>query len=434
MSFLRDSTGSLFLQGAAAAVQLGTGVLLARGLQPEGRGTYALVVLVPSTAVVLTNLGFGAAATRQVAQLPHAAGRIVANAFVLALGVGLLTTLLLYGGGDAYARFAGLGGRNEAILFATLAMPLLLYDRYSSAILTGHKEILASYAIKLVQAVAFASFLFAGFLHERTVPMAVLCWLGSIALADLCAWFAMHRRVHGERRLDTDLLRDALRFGSRLLPGAIALYLLQRSDLFLLRLMKLPTEDIGIYAVAGMLALLFQMLGTSIERAFLPRVLRSRGEDASRLTALVSRCFVLTMVPTMIALIVLARPGIPFVFGGKYSGAWTPFALLLPGIVVGTVGLFCNGDLQSRGMPGRGSLAASLALATNLAANLLLIPRLGTTGAALSSLLSYSLCGLFLAFVYRHVTGTPISDYFVPRRGDVAEIREMLMASVRKRL
>ena len=85
----------MVLQAAAGALQLLAGIFLARSLLPEGRGAYALVVLIPNTCLTIANLGFGAAATRQVAQQPEVAGRVVANAVAFALLSGGATALLL---------------------------------------------------------------------------------------------------------------------------------------------------------------------------------------------------------------------------------------------------------------------------------------------------------------------------------------------------
>jgi O-antigen/teichoic acid export membrane protein len=78
--------------------------------------------------------------------------------------------------------------------------------------------------------------------------------------------------------------------------------------------------------------------------------------------------------------------------------------------------------LGGRGKPGAISIGATIALVFNLAANLVLIPTLGIVGAALASLLSYTvLAALMLAVACRLSRHSPF-DLVLPRMDDVRAV------------
>ena len=58
-------------------------------------------------------------------------------------------------------------------------------------------------------------------------------------------------------------------------------------------------------------------------------------------------------------------------------------------------------------------------LAVNVAANLVLVPRLGINGAAISSSISYGLTALITLFVFRRLAGRGWLETLVIRRTDV---------------
>lgn len=159
MGFLRDAAGTLVLQAAAAALQLAANVLLARGLLAEGRGSHALLVLVPNTLLVAVNLGYASAAMRQIAQRPQQAGAITANATRLAWRLGVLSSLALLAAAPLLRQLAGAGAGWTAAVCAGAVMPLLLYDRFVNGILIGHRAVLAAHWAKLGQPLAFVALL-----------------------------------------------------------------------------------------------------------------------------------------------------------------------------------------------------------------------------------------------------------------------------------
>jgi len=426
MGFLRDSAGTLLLQGLAAALQFLAGVLLSRALLAEGRGAYAVLVLIPNSFLILTNLGLGTAVARQAVQEIGSARRAVANLLLAGLFLGGLTSLLLLGARPWLQDFVGHREAADGLLLAAAAMPLLFLDRYLGNLLVGLHAVLAAQAVKLLQVAVLAVGVGLLFLRGSASVAGVLAlWLASFAVGDLAGLATLLRRVPRPWPPDLRLLRAAVGFGARLMPGTIAVFLLFRSDLFLVQHFR-GLEATGVYAVATSLALFYQLLGNAAERAFTPRALRSSPEEARQRTPLLTRCYVLLNLPVAAVAASLAFPLVPLVYGQAFAGAALPFILFLPGLVLGNVGNLVNTDLIGRGRPGWGSWSATASLALNLLLNLWWIPRLGIVGAALASLVAYSLHGLILGLVYRRLTGVPLHRLYVPGPADLRALLRIL--------
>lgn len=439
MSFLRDTGGAAILQIFAAGLQFLAGVLVARGLGSDGKGIQALVLLIPDMTRAVTHFGFGVASTRQIVKEPACSGRTAANLFVFAFTIGSLSCLALYAafpwlrafvearGAD---RIAAAGeGLDAAILLAILGLPLLMLEGYVSGALTGRRAILAANLAKLVQTGCYAALVLVFFqLGDVTVTAAVKAWVLSFVLGDLTALVFLWLVVESPRRPDLRLMREAFRFGVKTIPTSISIYLLFRIDLALVRFLR-SADEVGVYSIAVSLTLLFQVVGFAVERALVPRIMGRSGAETAVLTPIATRSFLLVGAPAAVVMALVCWPLVPLVFGVEYAGAVLPLAIILPGQVIGTIGLFANTDLIGRGFPGYASLSASIALAINIGLNLLLIPSLGIVGAALASLVCYAALGLTLLFFYRRLTGVGVRTMLVPQAEDWKRILWVLRGS-----
>ena len=234
--------------------------------------------------------------------------------------------------------------------------------------------------------------------------------------------------VVGRWKPDLGLAGKAFTFGIKAMPTSIAVYLLLRLDVVLVRYLG-NAEMVGIYSISAASAMMFQIVGFSVERAMVPRIMGKSKEEADVLTPLVTRSFLLVAVPLALVSALLAWPFVPFIFGQEFAGAVLPLALILPGIVLGNVGQIANTDLLGRGFPGYAAISALIALAVNIGLNFYLIPRHGIVGAGFASLVCYSLFGLLLAVIYRHLTGVKVRELVIPKREDVGRILKVLRRS-----
>ena len=99
--------------------------------------------------------------------------------------------------------------------------------------------------------------------------------------------------------------------------------------------------------------------------------------------------------------------------------------LMLPGIVMISLYVILTRNFTSRNRQEINITAAGAALGINVALNLVLIPRWGIVGAAISTAVSYSTAALILLVVFVRESGTGIARTLLIGRADLHGYRQL---------
>lgn len=401
-----------------AAVGLINGIILARLLGPAGKGDYYLIILLPTTAVVLIQLGLPTAfeffsARGQTTGLVTKSFVLTAVFSLLAIGIVVIFLPVLR---EAFLHGIAL----EPVLFAFLAVPLALHATFSAAIVIGRQAVRWYAAVKLSYPFATTVLLIIvlGGLGA-SVAGAVAVFVVVAVINALAFLIAAARIGRGVQEPGLAGYRQLIRYGLRFYPGSLAGYFSYRIDVYLIAFLLVnPSEPLGYYSMAVGLAEMIFFFPSAVSSVFFPRVAGSSREDAdrqvaqvSRVTLLVSGMFALALVPAALVLFWVVLPA----FGQSIE----PLVVLLPGVVALSGANVVGGYVTGIGRPGVNSIVSVIAFVVNIAVNLLLIPRFGIVGAATASLVSYSLSSLLLTAVAARYSRTPLSAFWIPRLGDV---------------
>jgi O-antigen/teichoic acid export membrane protein len=215
-----------------------------------------------------------------------------------------------------------------------------------------------------------------------------------VALTDLRRLFLV--AGGGIRRLGP-IQSDMIKYSLSLTAYSVLLVMLQWVDRFLVAIF-LPSSSVGIYQAAAQASLLFVVILTALNSAFSPRIADlSEKRDYKDLEVhfrVVTKWGLYVSLPLYLVVIFLPSDLMSFVYGPQFVPGAIPLAILSSGQVInlatGAVGLLLVMNDQVR----RWTLIASLMLATNVVMGLVLIPRYGLVGAAVSTSLAVS--GQFL--------------------------------------
>jgi len=414
--------------------------LLARLLGPEGRGVYALLLLLPSTLFAIGQLGLPSAITyfagggRSLGSLVRAAaglGAVLAGGLLLVSLVGLpqLQPLLF--------RAAPL----DLLRVAVLALPIQLAATFFGSMLWGRQLVRPYTWVLALQSLAWLAAV-AGLvgIADLGVPGALASYLvatgaGAMAVITLVmrrsAREEVEERVEGGHNGSGRAIRrpagagDLLGYGLRLYPAGLATFLSYRADLFLLSALIGDAAAIGLYAMAVSLAEITFQVPDSVATLFYPRVAGSARAEADRLAPATARMTLLITLLATLLLLPVAWLAIRLVLPG-FDGSLLPFAILLPGTVALGLSKVLSGYISGLGRPGPVSAIAASALALNLACNLVLIPPLGIAGAALSSLVSYAAHAVLTIRLASRLSGAPFRAFVSPGREEVRRLRDRL--------
>jgi O-antigen/teichoic acid export membrane protein len=418
---VRNIGSTLVTRVAVMFVALLSSVLLARVLGPEGRGVFALLLLVPSLATSLGLLGFEQANAVYAGLEPRGRRVLLWQSAAVAAGVGtvLAATAIVYFllGAPGLKALAAAPPALVLLLLATI--PARLVVEYWSAVLRGmnHIQVLNIFEIggKLAPFLGLVVLVWALDLGVAGAAWndAAACIAAAIVLGVLLraagAW--------GRPAWDASLWRRVLTFALPVHAGTIAAYLNYRVDEFIVAA-YLPVEALGLYAIAAGLAERIWIIPGSVATVLLPHLTNRRSGDAT-VSAAICRHVIIWTGAACIVVFAVADLAITALFSSSFRGAVQPLRWLLPGIFTLSIGKVLVAELLAREKPRYTVWASGAAVVANVAGNLLLVPRIGITGAAIASSVSYSILSAILIVYYLRVTGLSWTA-LVPRARDLA--------------
>ncbi len=391
---------------ATKAVVLGAGftvsVLLARLLTPSGVGTLSLVMAVPMIVCSVGNLGIRQAITYYTGKQLATPSELFRALLVLWLGTSLLAVLIAAG---CYLALDYETHGWSLLIAALLAIPPTILLSYLEGMAMGAKAIPLINFGRILNVLAYLAMvlILVAVLHLGSTG-AVLALITGLTLQATLLFKASSPTDRPVANLRSDLISDLIKRGIPYAVGLLIFQLNYRVDVLLLGHF-VERSDIGHYSVGVALTeLLWQVpavLGFLLfsHGASAPdpdRFSQDAWRSASRLTALVAL--------VGLALAALAPTLVPLIYGTAYEPSVQVIWSLLPGVIVAVMFKILVGDLSARGRPMVAAGAFTIALILNIALNLILIPRHGIIGAAVSSSVSYTLGTLVFLFRYRRIT------------------------------
>lgn len=413
-------SATLTLAGRVAAFffSLATNVILARALGPEGRGVYAVAVLIPALIGLAAQLGISPANVYHYSKGVFDADELIGHSVSLgaALGVACLLLVLAYIYLSRWATFAGIPP--QLVLVSCIALPFTLITSFLQGVLIGAERfvhynvsVLAQYAS---QTLALAVVLLA---FRSSAMNAVIAWVASGVASTLVTAACVRPIGRLGLRLRMTTVRKLLGFGLISYLGSITSFVNYRFDVLIVNLFS-GARAVGLYAVGTGLAEIVWYIASAAGTVLGPRIASTGADQGDRVTESVCR------VVTGLALIsggVLAATA-PWVvvifFGGDFGeSAWAVW-LLLPGIVTFSVARILSMYLLGRNRLRVDLVASFTGFVVTLALDFALIPHFGFRGAAVASSVAYTATmAVDLFWVTRHSSIT-LRRLLVPRRDD----------------
>lgn len=387
-------------------------VALGRYLGPENFGTLSYALAFVALLAPVGIMGMGAIVTRELVEAPDNSRetlgtaiviRLAASIIILALGVAAISAIRE--DEDAVTGFVTVLLAAEIVKAFSIYM--LMYEsreRFSVVAMVDTAIIVVFGAARILSTVLGADLEIIVTIYALEgiamgVGPALLILVRSPGLArPSFSW--------GKAK---SLLGKAL----PLIFSAMAVGLNMKIDQVMLGEMK-GDETLGLYSVAARLSESWYFVAIMIANAAFPPLLREKASDPAAYAALIQKltdALAAIGYGAIVVVMLLATPAITLVFGEAYAGS----APLLMIHVWG--GLFYSmRALASKGIVVEEVYYISfwshgLGAVINVTLNLLMIPPLGATGAAIATLISYAVAGYVVFVICKpmHLYGTAMT-------------------------
>lgn len=369
------------------------GVIISRILGPSLKGSYSILLMTIKMMTILLVFGFSSANVYQGSKEPQIIPTLTYNSILTALVLGTGGIAVVWIGGS-FPQFHELLNRLDidyySIRWLIVFLPLLLVSNYLSGIIRAANRFVLFNLVGLTSAVtSFLGILFFVYIGQLEVFGALIAWALATFSTTIITLIVIKYSVNGPLRFSFGLLKESFSYGSRLHLGNIAQFLNYRLDIFLVAYFLTPLQ-VGIYATATSLAERLWELPAAFQLVLLHNI--SKRDDklaASAITAKASRFISGVIGIFCIALATLAYPFISLLYGQAYIEAAPILIILIPGIWTLSIGRLCAVHLAGSGRPQIATYGAVISLVATIMLDLLLIPSLGITGAAIASSISY---------------------------------------------
>jgi O-antigen/teichoic acid export membrane protein len=317
------SAGTLGTSLLGQAFIVVTGVVAARALGVEGRGTLALLWLLPMTLALLGGLGIPQATTYYVAREADNAAAVVRISVVVVLGLAAVLSL-------GYAAGLVLIAENQDFsatdsLLSVLLVPLFLAQNLAAATLLGMKRYAAFNLCRVVPVFLYAAGILLLFgLGDATLSSIFTAGTASWAIGAAIAWYLVRRELPDAGREAAVTRSGIVWFGVRGIIGTVS-----------------PVDDV--------------------------RVAGAPDSEAAWATTIRATKIGLLVVALTVAGLILTMPFLlPFLFGEEFKDAVGLAYILLPAAYFLSVHRLLTELARGLGHPGYGSITELVNLAVFL--------------------------------------------------------------------
>lgn len=430
MTFLKTNIITVISKIICMLFAMFISIYIARFLGPAAKGAYYLLIQVVSIIATVSLFGIDSSAiyylgknysTRNVA--------ILSNILTIVISAAAMIFFLLVSRTYYLSNVLMKTGFGYLALVAFM-IPFMSVARLNSAILMGFSRYVTfnilNMALYLTMAINFIVL----------VIILRMDLLGAI-LAFLLAYFLMsfiyimiiftskkmeERDTGPVNRINAGLL---LSYGLRVFIVPILLIVLYRIDSFFLSYYS-TIGAVGFYSVALSFAELLLFIPESTGTVLFPTLVYSRPEDIDGKFLFILKISIVLTFAVAVLFFATIRYVLPFIYGGIYTESVKLTYLLLPGLVAMSTYYLFSSYFQAIGKPGLVTAILSIILIVKVVLCGLMIPGLGSLGAAYACSIAYLACFAVFLLVFIMRSKLRLVEIFMLKPSDMAFIRNSL--------
>ncbi|MCC6381298.1 MAG: polysaccharide biosynthesis C-terminal domain-containing protein [Dehalococcoidia bacterium] len=393
------------------------GVITARALSVADRGLYAATV---TAIAAMGGVGsnFVSSCGYYVARRGRPPAEVAAAGSLLAAAVGTVAM-----GMAAVAAILVDGDNRTMVLLGGLAvLPTVARTVLGVVFLATHQLWRFNFGSHGAAYVGLAAIVvWVVVLGHRTAEAALVAWVAgqymSCAIMLFMARHWWHGFVHWPRG---ELLRGIVAFGSLTGLGGLVSLANQRADLFMVAALD-GKAGAGLYASAVAVGEGLLLFSAGIAVASYRSVGSLPAAEAARLAAAGVRHTLFIVLVVGAVAFALAPYAVELLFGPRYGAAGDSLRVLcVAAAAYSPQGLLGTYFTVQQGRPWVSVSLGALSCGIDVGLSALLIPQLGFIGGAWATLASYATATTVYLAAFRAVSGLPLADILVVRRGELA--------------
>ena len=375
-------------------VGLLVGVWVARYLGPEQFGlmNYAMAIVALFGAVA--SLGLNGVVVRDLVQDPDSAKTTLGTAFLLEFIGGFLA----FGLAIVTIGFARPGDSLAKLMVAVLGFVMV----FKSTEVVKHwfeSQVESKYVVWMESGVFLLLALVKIGLILAEAPLMAFVWAafveGALVAVGLLGVFAWRGGAMHAWRVRFSRAKSLLNEGWPLILSGLAVMVYMRIDQIMLGQM-LGDEVVGIYSAAVRISEIWYFIPVVIAASVFPSIIEAKKQSEALYYQRLQKLYdlmVLVAFAVAIPMTFLSHGLVDLLFGVDFAGAGAVLAIHVWAGVFTCLGVASGNWFLLENMSTRMFYRTALGALINIALNLILIPSHGAQGAAIATLVSYSVAG-----------------------------------------
>ena len=398
------NTGWLFADKILRmGVGLFIGVWIARYLGPEQFGLWNFALAFTALFGAFATLGLDGIVIRKLVKDPERQNEILGSAFALKI-IGGAITLLIAILSISVVR----SGETLTLWLVGLSAAGSIFQSVNVIDFYFQAKVQSRYTVYAANGAFVLMTLVKIILLLTSAPLIAFAWagLGEIALTAIFLLVAYQVNHHNMRewRYDGWVARALLKDSWPLILTGLAIMIYMRIDQLMLGQI-LGNKSVGIYSVALRLSEAWYFIPVAIVASVYPSIIMSKQQGELFYLARLQKLYNLMVILALsvaIPMTFLSGWVVNFLYGKEYIEAGGVLAVHIWGAIFVFFGCAWTSWMLTEGYQKTILAINILSLLSNVALNFILIPKYGTTGAALATAISYSLGHTFFAIFFKN--------------------------------
>ncbi|MDG5761549.1 flippase [Natronococcus sp. A-GB1] len=411
------------ISAASGAILL---VILARLLDPSEYGLLYLAISVFGTLKLFSKLGIAKSAARYISEYKETNQEQIKHIIRFSLFLNLImitiVSLVLFIGREHIAFLVGEPDLRPLLLFGILFIGFSTMHTFSTLILQGFEAIQATGVISIFHHITRLIFAIGLVVIGYGVIGALMGYIAGYAVAAVTGLgyvFYQYYRHSSSGPIEPGLRRRIAEYSIPITATDTAGILDKRIDIVLVGFFIGPVA-VAYYTLGKQIITFIESPITALGFTLSPTYesLSARGDraKAARIYEEALRHGLLLYIPAAAGLALVAEPTVELVFGADYQGAVPVIQVLSLYAVLMSVTKLTSNGLDFLGRAKTRAVVKGATAVLNVALNILLIPTIGVVGAAIATVITYSLytfanvyimhseLGLRIKVLFRHIT------------------------------
>lgn len=428
MAFFKSALTTFFFRIFVIISSISFGIIIARELGPEGRGSWALLVLNFVLLTLVSNLGTPQSSIFFIGTKKFDKVAILSSLMIFTTGSGIILIAI-----NAVLYFLGWN-----ILFMEvtskifwLSMILIIPLGINTQIrhfLLGTKKIVLYNILNAFESCVLLIFVLTLLVTENVTLLNVVLAYVLMTFINFTLHLILVRKEVVEawkkREFEFKIIKATVKNGLAYFFTGMGGFWSQRLNIFLIELTS-SVATVGLYTVALAFPNLIANIPNQIGVLLYPYVSGEKDEAFNyKFTALIVKLSLLLTIIIAIPLLIFGSEILLFVYGGEFSGLQNALSILIFAMLLEGTGALVFNHFAGLGKPIYGTYQFIISISFSLLFGLILIPKYGLEGAAISKLIAAF--GSVSFIVYKFSKKHSVLSLLIPMKEDLVIFKKVL--------